>query len=595
MYNITKRDRFTLASSRDHLCPLKDITMTMISKDIALDPRQAFLGSGPPTMAEIQDRVALEMAGTKRRDTVSAFNTLGKVLSLDWSTVRATPANIRGILGSKTAAELGLTENRWRNMRSLIHGAIKAFCPARQQMTKRIPLAASWGELLGRIDKKHWRNGLNRFACYCSAMQISADTVTRETLLGFFDALVAEEMLRNPKSKLKHTIACWNMCQRNVSGWPDFRLASPFESTAYVFPRHTFPTSFTKDVERWKSRLLDPDVLDPHAPSRALKLVSVEGLEKQVYRFASALAHRGECQQDEIQDLAFLVGNPERFKSGLRFFIDRNGGKSSATTQKTAATLLAIAKYYLRLPVERVDALDVYCKRTRVPRQTTLTKRNREKLNQFDDPDNVRKLLAFPEAEAARGRKLSNPYRATKCFERALVVALLIATSLRAKNLRTIEMAVDLRWHNGICYLSIPGDRVKNGVSLDFELPTDVAALLREYADAYRPRLPGSDGPFLFPATNGGPRSHNSMTDGLMTALRKRAGLNMNAHLFRHTIAKIVIERDPGLAFAISRHLGHKRLDTTMQSYLGTEGRVVGRKIDKVLSSARKNPTIPKD
>lgn len=63
----------------------------------------------------------------------------------------------------------------------------------------------------------------------------------------------------------------------------------------------------------------------------------------------------------------------------------------------------------------------------------------------------------------------------------------------------------------------------------------------------------------------------------------------MNPHLFRHAVAKIVVERDPGLAMVVSRHLGHKRFDTTMMSYLSSEGRASSRNIDKILRQGFKD------
>ena len=74
--------------------------------------------------------------------------------------------------------------------------------------------------------------------------------------------------------------------------------------------------------------------------------------------------------------------------------------------------------------------------------------------------------------------------------------------------------------------------------------------------------------------------------------MRKRAGLVMNPHLVRHTVSKVVVERDPGLYAGMSRQLGHTRMDTTMQSYLGTETRASGRHIDKLLRLALADPKI---
>jgi integrase len=136
---------------------------------------------------------------------------------------------------------------------------------------------------------------------------------------------------------------------------------------------------------------------------------------------------------------------------------------------------------------------------------------------------------------------------------------------------------------------------VKNGQSLEFELPHDVAALLEEYVRDHRPRLEGAVGPYLLPGRSGGPRPHSTMRSDMQSALRKRAGLVVNPHLFRHTITKIVTERDPGLYPAMSRHLGHKRIDMTMAHYLGSEMRASGRQIDKVLREALANPSLGPD
>lgn len=97
----------------------------------------------------------------------------------------------------------------------------------------------------------------------------------------------------------------------------------------------------------------------------------------------------------------------------------------------------------------------------------------------------------------------------------------------------------------------------------------------------------------MFPGRDAGPRPSSTMANDIKSSLYKRAGLTMNPHLFRHVIAKIVIEREPGLAFVISRHLGHKRMNTTMQAYLGTEGRAAARHIDRVLKDAVTNPGLP--
>ena len=73
-------------------------------------------------------------------------------------------------------------------------------------------------------------------------------------------------------------------------------------------------------------------------------------------------------------------------------------------------------------------------------------------------------------------------------------------------------------------------------------------------------------------------------------ALRKRCGLDMHPHLFRHALAKIVVERDPSLYGAVSRHLGHRNISTTLRSYLGSETAAASRMLGEVL---RGGPALP--
>jgi integrase len=67
----------------------------------------------------------------------------------------------------------------------------------------------------------------------------------------------------------------------------------------------------------------------------------------------------------------------------------------------------------------------------------------------------------------------------------------------------------------------------------------------------------------------------------------RRAGLEMNPHLFRHAIAKIVTDADPGAYLAVSRVLGHTTLDTTMAHYLGAGTKASGRYLDGLLSETK--------
>jgi len=109
-------------------------------------------------------------------------------------------------------------------------------------------------------------------------MRIAPRDVSTKVLLGLFHALEAEEVVKDPRRLLKHTIAHWNMCGQRVQGWPRVRLASPFERNTIGLPLSKFPKGFQRDLRTWKARLLAADPLDIEAPIRPLKPISVEGI-----------------------------------------------------------------------------------------------------------------------------------------------------------------------------------------------------------------------------------------------------------------------------------------------------------------------------
>ncbi|MBM4073226.1 MAG: site-specific integrase [Planctomycetes bacterium] len=75
------------------------------------------------------------------------------------------------------------------------------------------------------------------------------------------------------------------------------------------------------------------------------------------------------------------------------------------------------------------------------------------------------------------------------------------------------------------------------------------------------------------------------MFEAIRKATLEEAGLKMNPHLFRHAMAKIYLDRNPGDYETIRRLLGHKSIETTIRFYCGAEQESAIRHFqDKVLS-----------
>lgn len=558
--------------------------MNQMTPEFLKKALKAFTDNPGVSLKDVRDKVAALPASTRRRDTLSALDAVQKLFKKDLAAIPANWLALRNLFESHNGAQLGVTAKRYANIRSEIVQAVKTFGAGQPSLTKRVALTPEWSDLLEKVPSKRFGHALKRLASFCSIMGIAPGKVDAEMLLAFHEALVAEEVIKNPRRILKHTIAHWGMCQRQVPGWPANRLASPFPTSRYMLDLKDFPASFQKDVARWRSRLLREDLLDDEGPDTALRLITVNGEEKLLRRFATALVVKGTLKSEAITRLAVLL-EIDNLKSGLRFFLDRAKGKPTGYIRKFGHLLLSVARHHAKLSEEEVEAIrKVVAKLGK--KELGMTARNRLRLEQFDDPGNMAKLLNFPMEERERGLKVKNHYRRAKYFERAAAAGILIYASVRMQNLRTIQIGKNIRHANGKCILSYTEDEMKNGRSHEVELPQVIADIVQEFIRDHRARLPGSGSPYLFAGKDGGPRSHNTMRSDFETAVFKHTGLKVNPHFMRHATAMHAINEDPANLPTVSQLLGHKSMKTTQDFYLGNVSLPASRVMNEILAKA---------
>jgi integrase len=552
--------------------------MNQMTPKLLEKARSVFLDNAGITLYHVRCQVAALPPSIRRRDALSALDSVSKLFNRDLAVVPANWLALRTLFRSLNAAQAGVSEKRYANIRSEVIKAVKTYGAGRPALTKRIALTPDWSELLATAPLKRYSHALNRLASFCSAMGIAPQKIDRQVLLALYEALVAEEVIKEPRKILRHTISHWNMCLSRVPGWPAFRLATPFPSAGYMLDLVDFPKSFQKDVAAWAERLLEVD-LDGDGPETVLRPVTVASQQKLI---------NGTLQVEQITSLATLASLPV-LKAGLQLLLKRAGNKPTEYIRKYGWLLLSIAKHHSKLPDDEIDAIRSLVKRLG-KNDKGMGARHKARLVQFEDVKNVRKMLTFPTKERERGLKVANPYRQAKFFERALSAALLISASVRMKNLHTIHMEKNIRFFRGECILTFEAAEVKNSRSLELVLPGTVTALLQEFVQKYRPRLPGADGPYLFPGRNGGPRSHNTMRQDFEGAVLKHTGLVVNPHLMRHFTAMVAISQDPANLTAVAQRLGHAGLQTCIDYYIGNESKPSSRVMNRILEEAMANP-----
>ncbi len=551
---------------------------------------QAFNTGHTLFLSDVIARVKAELEGSQRRDTLSAFNALKKHADVCFVSTPAHAISVRQILHALNAKTLGISSKRLANIRSLVSQAVVRFGMQRRWITKDIDLAAEWHALMKRAPKREYRWSLSRLACYCSVAGIAPTDVSSQTLLGLHAALEADCTVTKPRGILKQTISIWNMCLKNAPNWPHQKLSSPFKEEPFMFKLEDFPESFQRDVDAWITRMSNPDPLDPNAPLRASRPVTLEGYIMTFRRLGSALVRGGHVTISEVSGLGDLA-ELENLKTALRHFIDKSNGGNLEYARKMATQMASVAKYHLKLDDKTLSQIEMIKRQLGKQRGPIMGKRNRERLKQFDDPATIQLVLHYPEAEYARAMQIKDPMRRAKGVERALIVSILIFAGVRVKNLRTLHLKNNIRRSAGRVFLEFAADETKTDTEHTVELPRETIDLLNDFLAEHRAFLPGSDGPYLFPAPDGQARHYSSIRSVISKNLFEQTGIRMSPHLFRHFVAKIVAERKPELLPDVSRRLGHKSFNTTYQSYLGTETPAASRRINAMLTEVIDAPS----
>lgn len=150
---------------------------------------------------------------------------------------------------------------------------------------------------------------------------------------------------------------------------------------------------------------------------------------------------------------------------------------------------------------------------------------------------------------------------------------LLLYFAIRRKNLVSLHLERNLRpMGDGKVYLVYDASEVKNRRSLEFELPPLVREMLEEHLGTRSPHLGPAQTSWLFPRRDGRTFLEPShFTRRICARIRKETGLEMHVHLFRHLVAKLVLEEHPGHYEVVRRLLGHSTMSAALSAYTGFE------------------------
>jgi integrase len=546
-----------------------------------------------PTLEAVRQKVRALESSTRRRDALSAFEALKTQFKVDPAATPATFPALRRIFATRNAAQLGVSPKRFANIRSEVFRTVKEFGVPSPTLTRAPELTIEWQELLAQVQVANYRSSLTRLGRYCSAVEIPPLEVGRKALLGLYEALMAEGGVKDPHVIIRHVTSYWNFHEKRLPRWPQVRLKTPFATNSYLLSLSDLPASLRKEIVRWQERRSGGDLLSLEKVAHKSRPETVNHQTAHILRYLGLAVRYGIATLRELTSLAEIV-EPEMAQAVVTIII-KERKLSIGYAHSFTYVLLGIARHETTASPAKVQQLATLAANLRHQIKKGMSKKNRGTLRQFDNPEDVRRLMAFPDDERKRGHKLKNPHRQAKCYERALIADLFIHGALRIRNVVKLRMDLNMRRHGSAYILTFSGDEMKNGRDHAIQLPDWLTEHVEEYKAKFRPRLVGHEGPYLFPGkVADGHRHHSGVREEFSRYIYRHLGFKVHPHFMRHLTSKLILDEDPGLLRVVSNRLGHTTTETAQLTYLETDSLSASRKANQLLSSMAQRPKSPR-
>jgi len=531
------------------------------------------------SLATLKERVEEDRSVEllRRREICSAITTVAKWLNMPPEMIPAAMSYLRPRLGGLHPIQLGVSDRRIQNVRSLLLSAFRIAGISTKLAPYTAKMSPAWQQLWDLMEgDRYGRTELSRLFRYCSANGIVPSDLSDVISSDFLTALEAESLIKKPKVRHQSVCRVWNQQAGNHagSGWPQIELTIPkYDNRLYGVDESLVSDAIKDDLAGYLAHLAGADLFG--SMSKPFRPKSVEIFRGHFWRYLSALHHSGVGIAD-VNALDELVV-PAMFERALRWLYERNGKKTSKHIGEIAWAVRCYAVKYRTCDYETLAFYKRAIERLRV-NTPGLSDKNRTAMAQFNDPKAVTRYVALPSTlwskAVAIGMTVEGRNKrkeAQLMVQAAVAIEIAMFAPIRIQNLSTIRLDQHISWNANRLRLSFPAHEVKNDQALDFLLPVEASERIKRYINEWRSLFMPATNPHLFPGRNGKPKDQSALRNQMKKAIFDHTGLQMTPHQFRHAAAKLLLDAKPGHYEVVRKLLGHKTLTTTYAHYAGAE------------------------
>jgi integrase len=192
----------------------------------------------------------------------------------------------------------------------------------------------------------------------------------------------------------------------------------------------------------------------------------------------------------------------------------------------------------------------------------------------------------------AEARGTISAHRRALGFRDGLIICVLAAIPLRARNVAGLSLGTSLQRRGEEWWVAFGADATKNRRPIEMPLPVAYTEPIERYIQHHRPQLVGRSpiplaGDAFWVGDRGKPLIGKKISERVTAVTKRELGSSINVHLFRKIASTELAIRDAAHVAIAQPLLGHADYRTTQRAYILSRSLDAARKNHEVIQSIR--------